>query len=60
MADDNMINETRQPTENGLENQRPDDTEDDEDVADDGKKCINQSVYKLVYSTGLLRILKHL
>lgn len=44
MADDNMIHETIQPAENGVERERPDDTEEDNDMADDGKKCINDTV----------------
>jgi hypothetical protein len=45
MSDDNMIHETSQPAENGLQNQRPGDTEEDDDMADDGKMCINHSAY---------------
>ncbi|XP_069691659.1 bublin coiled-coil protein [Periplaneta americana] len=35
MADDNMIGETSQPTENGKEEQSPDVMEDEEDDIDD-------------------------
>lgn len=51
MADDNMIDETSQPTENGQENESPDDTEEDDDMTDDGKMCINHSAYRNKYSS---------
>jgi hypothetical protein len=45
MADDNMIEESSQPAENGLENKRREDAEEDDDMASDGKMCINHSAY---------------